>query len=232
MRFRSSVLLLCIVVFLLTVVGWTIACAGQPILRFWTVFAYMIVLPCVYALLVHPLLTGERRLSVKKIVLLTFSVTMMGAIFTHSILIILTPQWAFSVATDQSTYRLGEEVTITACLKNEGFITHAFASALSDPVIIDIEYQHDEAAFGGIQIWFSSYRWKTTEFSLGPNQSLERDFVWNQTIITNLWFFNQTYMEGTYRIVAYIQDAEADTLFPFGGHTLFAATTSINVTAS
>jgi hypothetical protein len=231
MRFRSSVLLFCIVVFLLTLIGRTIAYAGQPILRFWAVFAYMIVLPCVYALLVHPLLTGERRLSVKKIVLLTFSVTITAATVTHSVWTILTPQWAFSVTTDQSTYRLGEEVQITACLKNEGFITHAFVSALSDPVLIDIEYQYDEAPTRFVQVWFSSFRWKTTEFSIDPHHSLERTFRWNQTSIAT-WFSNQTYMEGKYRIYASVWDAETDTINPFGSDTLFAASTSINVTAS
>ena len=158
MKFKLYVLLFCVIVFTLTAIGLAIVYTGGLALTFWSIFAYIIALAGTYAFLVQPLLTGERKLSGKKIVLLTLGVTIMGAIVTHSVWTVISPQWLFSVTTDKSTYSLGEDVKVTVSLKNLGFITHSFKSRVSDPIVIGIGTDLS-------QVWYSPFHKNTTEFS-------------------------------------------------------------------
>ena len=233
MSFRFRVALFCVVVFLLTVLGLAILYMRVSLAQlFWLAFAYVVALPCTYVFLVQPLLAGERRLGGTKIALLAFSVMMIGGITTHTVWTVATPKWSFTVTTDKPAYSLGEEVRITAALQNLGFITHSFRSALADPVVVSVEHQPTEDPTSTIQVWYSPYRWETAQFSIAPNHSLERDFIWNQTNTANSWFWDDIHMSGRYQVVAVIPDAEAEYLSPFGGHTLFIAFAAFNVIAS
>ena len=232
MKFRLYVLAFCVVVFSLTAIGLTALYTrlSQPQIL-WLPFAYVIAISCTYTLLVQPLLTGERKLSSKKMILLAFSMIIIGGVVTHSVWTIITPKWSFSVAADKSTYILGENVKIATSLRNLGFITHLFRSSLSDPVVVSVEYQPTQNPTETYQVWYSPYHWKTAEFSIGSNESLERNFIWNQTNTANPWFWDVPYMAGTYEVFAWIQDAEAE--IPVrGAHTLFIAYTSFNVTSA
>lgn len=212
--------------FTLTALGLAIVYSGEKVLGFWSIFAYIIALSCTYAFLVQPLLAGERKLSGKKIVLLTFSVTMLGAIVTHSVWTIITPRWSFSVTTDESTYRLGDDVNITVCLKNLGFITHSFESRVNDPVVVGVKHQYTENPTITSQVWYSSYHINITPFSIRPNESLERNFIWNQT---NLYLPEREIKPGTYFIEAFVPSAEST--MPVSVDTLFWVWTSINITS-
>jgi hypothetical protein len=232
MKFRIYILAFCVAVFFLTAIGLSpLYTRLYQVQILWLAFVYVIAIFCMYAFLVQPLLTGERKLSSKKMILLTFSMIMIGGFVTHSVWTIITPKWSFSVATDKSTYILGENVKIATSLWNLGFITHLFRSSLSDPIVVSVEYQHTENPTETYQVWYSPYHQKTAEFSIGPNQSLERNFIWNQTNTSNPWFWDEPYMVGTYQVFAWIQDAEAE--IPVrGAHTLFIAYTSFNVTSA
>lgn len=221
MKFRLYILSFCVIIFTLTAIGLVIVYSGEKVLGFWSIFAYTIVLSCTYAFLVQPLLTGERKLSGKKIVLLTFSVTMMGAIVTHSVWTIITPKWSFSATTDKATYNLGEDVNIIVCLKNLGFITHSFKSRVSDPIVVGI-------GIDTRQVWYSTFHKNTTEFSIEAGQDLERTFVWNHTI-RNPPDVGERVEPGVYYIEAFIPNANSN--MPIGVDNLFWTWTSINITS-
>jgi len=221
MKFKLYVLLFCVTVFTLTTIGLVVVYTGGLALTFWSIFAYIIALAGTYIFLVQPLLTGERKLSGKKIVLLTLGVTIMGAIVTHSVWTIISPQWLFSVTTDKSTYSLGEDVTVTVSLKNLGFITHSFKSSLSDPIVIGIDsIDHD-------QVWYSLFHENVTQFLIEPGHDLERTFVWNQTI-RNPSAVGETVGQGVYYIEAFIPDVDSISI---GGDNIFFAWASINITS-
>ncbi|MDH5450724.1 MAG: hypothetical protein OEX77_07490 [Candidatus Bathyarchaeota archaeon] len=221
MKFKLYVLLFCVIVFTLTAIGLAIVYTGGLALTFWSIFAYIIALAGTYAFLVQPLLTGERKLSGKKIVLLTLGVTIMGAIVTHSVWTVISPQWLFSVTTDKSTYSLGEDVKVTVSLKNLGFITHSFKSRVSDPIVIGIGTDLS-------QVWYSPFHKNTTEFSIEPGQNLERTFVWNQTI-RNPPDVGERVGQGVYYIEAFIPDVSPNGFI--GVDNIFFTWTSINITS-
>jgi len=159
----------------------------------------------------------------------------MAAIVTQSAWAIITPSWSFSVATDKSTYRLGEDVKITASLKNTGYITHSFKSLVNNPVLITVFWHRGPYDWPGQSVWWN-HPWEEniTEFSVLPSQALERDFVWNQTNILGLihpyFSWNQTYMPGTYTIEAFVPEPEAEVLSQ--SYALFITSVDINVTSS
>jgi hypothetical protein len=228
MKPRSCVLWFSLLVFVLAAVGTVAFYIRQFVLTFWLTMALLVAYPCVFAIFV-PLLTGDGRLAVKKILLLTASITIVAIAVTNSVWVVITPKWSFSVTTDKSSYEVGENVKITVSLKNVGFITHSFESALRDPVMVSVEYQPTENPTSTIQVWYSPYHWENTQFSLAPSYSLERHFIWNQTNTANPWFSNASYMPGTYQLVAFIPDAEAEILIYYGAHTLFISRAGFNV---
>jgi len=223
---RLYILLFSVATFILTAVGLVVVCVGKPVLIFWLIFAYIIAYPCMFALFV-PLLTGDGKLSGRKILLLTFSVIIIALAVTSSFWILITPKWSFSVVTDKTTYAHGENVKITVSLKNLGFITHSFKSRVSDPVVISIEYQYTEDPTVRSQVWYSPFHIDITEFSVGPNESFERNFVWNQT---NVYLPEREIELGGYYIEAMIPSA--DSTMPIGADNLFWSWTSINITST
>ena len=101
-----------------------------------------------------------------------------------------------------------------------GFITHSFASAISDPAVVSIKHQY--------QIWYSPFQRSITEFSIGSKESLETILIWNQTILVNIQF-GEEIEPGTYFIEAFIPRASS---FHISSNPLFYAETSINITSS
>lgn len=219
-------LLFSVVIFFLTAVGLITAYTGTLVRRTQLMLVYMFVFPLVFALAVD-LLVEERRWSRKRFLLLTFGIITISIIVTHSVWTILTPRWSFSVSTDKSTYRSGETVKITVCLKNTGFITHSFESRVNKPVVISIEYQYTENPTITSQVWYSPYHINVTAFSIGPNECLERDFIWNQT---NIHSPEKEIKPGIYQIKAYVP--RAGYTLSLSGNTLWSAWTSINITSS
>jgi len=139
-------------------------------------------------------------------------------VVASSVWIYITSKWAFSVTTDKSTYRLGENVRITVNLKNVGYITHSFNSRVVDPVIISI-------TFFAAQVWYSPFNESNTEFSIEPNEFLERNFVWNQT---NIHFPESEIDPGNYRIKAFIPRVSAGYI---SDDPVFQAYTGITIAA-
>ena len=223
-KFRFYILLFSVAVFALTTAGLVISYSRIFIYTFppvWLVFAYIVALALVFTL-AYDYLTGEGKLSGKKFLLLTFSVISIATVTTHSVWTIVTPKWAFSVTTDKSIYSLGESVKITASLKNLGFIAHSFKSRISDPVWIIIgEYYYFSP------VWWSPYNESIAEFSIAPNQSLERNFIWNQTKCERC-HPEKAIEPGTYSIEAFIP--RADSTMPPDTDVLFCAGTRINIT--
>lgn len=223
-------LLFCIAVFFLTSLGLAVFAYG--IFHFYIAiitFFYLTAWVTLFAFAVD-YFGGKSKFSRKKILALTFGVMFASTIFTHSVWTIVTPSWSFSVSTDKPTYRLGEHVIITASLRNTGFITHSFKSASSSPVVIGVEYRGILGYPMGYQVYFSSINESVTEFSLGPSETLERSFSWNQTntVIPQFWNY-QTYMPGIYSVSALIPKDNAG---PIGFDNLFLAGTTINVTST
>ena len=178
MRFRFYTLLFGIAIFILTAVGLGIVYYRTLILpSLWLGFIYVVVWVLVFIFAAN-FFVKDDKLSWKQFLFLTFVAIIISGTITHSAWIIVTPRWAFSVSTDKSTYSLGENITITAYLRNTGFITHSFKSALSNPVYIYIRHRAR-----GYQVWYSPYNLEDTVFSLEPNQLLQRIFLWNQTNI-------------------------------------------------
>jgi hypothetical protein len=112
--------------------------------------------------------------------------------------VLLTPRWSFTIATNKAVYAIGEDVQITVTLKNAGCLPQSITSAFTDPVIISVE------EFGA-QAWFapSSVQTNQTTFTVAPDQSLTRTFVWNGS------WRNQERHSGTYSIKAVIPSANA-----------------------
>jgi hypothetical protein len=226
---RLYTLLFCIAVFFLTSVGLAVLSYGMLPASFF--FIFILVYVTAWALLFASavdFLDGKGKFSGKKAFVLAFGVMLVSALFTHLVWTITTPKWSFSVSTDRSTYRLGEPVTITASLRNLGFITHSFRSASSNPVVVSVEYQSTANSMS-YQVWYSSISRSATEFSAGPGETLERNFSWNQTNTVNPGLWNQTYMPGTYWVLAFVPKDTAQT---FGFDNFFFARTNMNITST
>jgi len=201
MKFRSHILLFSLAIFILTSVGLFVVYVGNKVLIFWSVFSYIITGSLVFAFALH-FLIGKSKLSVKKVLLLTFAVIVVAATTTHSVWTIITPRWSFSLSTDKSTYAIGENVRITASLENLGFITHSFKSSIREPVVIMI------TRWGySRQVWFSPFHFEETEFTIPSHQSLERTFIWNQT---NIHHPEEKIEPGRYYIRAWIESVTSD----------------------
>ena len=112
--------------------------------------------------------------------------------------VLLTPRWSFTITTDKAVYAIGETVQITVTLKNTGCLPQSITSAFTDPVIVSVEE-------GGAQAWFapSSVQTNQTTFTIAPDQSLTRTFVWNGS------WGNQERHSGRYSVKAAIPSANA-----------------------
>lgn len=226
MKSKWHILLFGIATFILTALGLVIVYRDELGLTLWSLFAYVIALPCLYVFLVGPLLrSGE--LNGKKFLLLTFSVAIMAIAVTSSLWTVTAPNWSFAVATGKPTYELGESVQITVSLKNLGFMSHSFTSRISKPIIVSISYVHEENPTVTTQVWFSPYQNNRTEFTILPQQSLERTFTWNQTDSHQP---EKNIEPGTYLIEALIPSAGSD--MPIGADNLFSAEVLMNITAT
>jgi len=220
---RLYILLFSIAVFFLTSLDLVFIHYGMLASPLWFILVYIVPWALLFAFAVD-FFGGKSKFSGRKVLVLTFGVMLISTLFTHSVWTIVTPRWTFSVSTDKSTYKVGEQVKITASLMNVGFITHSFTSRASDPVLFSIRYEYS------LQVCYSRLHEEITVFSLSANQSLERTFTWNQTNTANSWAWNQTYMLGTYSIQAFIPNAGSTTLY--FEDPLFSAWTSINITST
>jgi len=224
-KFKVYTVLFSIIVFVLTAVGLAFLYYEMLVPPFWFAFAYIPAYP-ILIVVAYDLFIASSKLSRKKLLLLFLGVLIISAIFTHSVWAIITPRWAFSVTTDKNTYKLGEEVKITVALKNLGFITHSFKSRAIEPAYIVIEYLYKGHT---TPVWGTSAHESVTEFSIKPNQSLERNFIWNQTKSINIEF-GEEIEPGGYYIKAFIPSA--DFTMPFVVYNLFWAWTKINITST
>ena len=219
MRFKSYPLLFSIVVFIVTAVGLAVLYYKILDPPFWFTFAYIAAYPLL-VVLAYDLFIAGSKLSRKKLLLLFLGALIISAIVTHSVWAIVTPRWSFSVTTDKNTYRLGESVQITVSLKNNGLIAHSFKSSISDPVVIFVRtsfYTH---------VWYTSYHYNITEFTVFPNHRLERTFVWNQT---DIYHPEKEIEPATYYIGAHIPGSLSE---PFIDYEIFRAWTIINITST
>lgn len=227
MKLRLTILLFWLTIFGLTTLGMIAFYTRELALAFWLTFVVIIAYPCTFAIFV-PLLTGDGRLSAKKILLLTSSITILAIAVVNVAWVIVTPKWSFSVATDRSSYKMGEDVKIAVSLRNVGYITHSFKSSISNPVVVTIEYQHTENPTSRIQVWYSPFGREVTEFSVGSNFSLERQFIWNQTLTVNQWF-SEEIKPGIYWIQAYIPHAAS---FTISSSPIFYAAETITIAST
>jgi len=231
MKFRFYTLLFSVAIFILTTVGLAFLYYKTLVTPFWFTFAYIVAWPLVFAFAID-FLISDRKWSRKKVLFVTLSVMIIAIIASHSVWTVVTPRWSFSVTTDKSTYKLGENVQITVTLKNLGLIEHSFTSSLSDPVAVSVEMVHDNPTLT-TQAWYSPYHPDATEFTVASHQSLERTFTWNQTWTTNLWLWNQTQtrVPGEYIIRAFIPKVQKGWPAILSDH-LFAAYKTITITGS
>lgn len=175
MRFRLDILLFSVLVFFLTAVGLAFLVYDWLESTLWLTFAYVVVWALALGF-AFEILVGRGRLSGERFVLLAFVVVLVSALVMHSSWTIVTPRWSLSISTDKPAYSLGETVEITVCLTNNGFITHSFRSEVDCPAVVRIRHRAE-----GYTVWYSACHWEDTYFSVGPNQDLQRIFVWIQT---------------------------------------------------
>jgi heme/copper-type cytochrome/quinol oxidase subunit 4 len=225
MKSKSYTLLFGLMVFVLTAVGLAFLYYEVLVPPFLFIFAYLVAWVLVFGFAFDLFITGSKW-SKKKVLLFTFGVMIISTTVTHSVWTIVTPRWSFSVITDKNTYRLGEEVKIIVSLKNLGFITHSFKSRVIEPVLVMIEYEYTAYT---LPVWCNSVHEIITEFSIKPNQSLERNFVWNQTKSANIEF-GEEIEPGGYYIKAFVPSA--DSTMPITVDNLFWAWTKINITST
>lgn len=217
-KFRLYTLLFCVTVFIINALGLAFYWYKMLVPPFWFGFAY----PIAYILLIvlaHDFFIAGSKLSRKKSLLLVLGVLTISSIVTHSVWAIVTPRWSFSVTTDKNTYRLGENVQITVTLENHGLIAHSFKSSISDPVVVRIRTSW-------YHIWYTSSHYNITEFTISPNQPLERTFVWNQT---NIYHPEKEIEPNKYYVHAHIPSSFAKPPFDY---PIFQAGTSINITST
>lgn len=230
---RLYTVLFCVAVFFLTSLGLAALYYRMLPSSIFLILIYVMAWALLFAFAVD-FFGGKAKFGGKKVLVVTLGVMLVSTLFTHLVWTITTPRWSFSVSTDRSVYELGEPVTITASLINMGFLTHSFKSASDKPVIVRVEYLE---GYYGYEVWYSPLGYdiwgdpldrSVTEFSVGPNETLERNFSWNQTNTSTPHRWNQTYMPGTYRITAFIPRETDGTL----SDILFLAWTSMNITST
>ncbi|MDH5449191.1 MAG: hypothetical protein OEX01_09370, partial [Candidatus Bathyarchaeota archaeon] len=146
----------------------------------------------------------ERKM--KKLTLLAVILALFF-ILPYTAYAVRTPRWSFTVSTDKTIYMLGENVTITATLTNNGYITHSFTSIDKVPIQIYVQYSW-------FSIWYSDSNAGKTEFSIGPRESIQRTVVWNQTTWEHFgWGVSKLVpitTTGEYYVYAAIFDADGD----------------------
>jgi hypothetical protein len=200
-------------VFVLTAVGLALLYYNVLALNILSLWIYLVAVVLVFGFATDYFLL-KNKLSGKKFLLLTFGLIIISATITQTFATIVTPSWSFSVYTDKSTYSLGENVTITACLKNTGLITHSFESFISDPILFNVGeqdwYIHGEWTYW--TIWCSPVHSEDAQFSVGPKQILQRTSIWNQTYTEGVRA-GRVAEPGQYRIGAWIGDTDANLLF-------------------
>jgi len=231
LKFRLYTVLFCVAIFILTVMGLVVLyykALFPPLLLFMLV--YIAAWAFVFAFAVD-FFISDGKFSGRKIILLTFGVIILSTTVTHSVWTIVTPKWSFSVSTDKSTYRLGENVQITVSLENIGFITHSFESAISEPVLISIQVVHTTGSTWDVdEVWFGPYPFHSTrtEFVIPSGQSLVRTFIWNQTI-TNISYlsYRREIEPGEYRIEAVIPSAHHGVMYD----PVFSAVARMNISS-
>jgi hypothetical protein len=221
LKLRHHILLFSLAVFFLTALTLAISYTSLYVLplKLLLIFLWIIAFPLVIAF-AYDFLLVEGRLSVKKVLLLTLSVVIVSTTLIQGVLAIVTPSWSFSVTTDKSAYKLGENVIIIAVLKNTGFITHSFKSRISDPVVVGVESIRSE-------VWYSLFHENATDFSIGPSSSLDRYITWNQT---NVYSPEKQIESGTYRIHAFIPNADPNVFID--EVSLFRAWTTFNIAST
>jgi hypothetical protein len=165
-------------------------------------FLYVAAFAVTFAFL-HDYLSRRIDLDLKRRLALAFGLLMISVMGSQGVWIVITPKWSFSVSTDKSVYKLGEEVKITASLKNLGYITHSINAGVSDPIRISVTYEPYPTIYH--EVWYSPFQTNPAEFHIGPNQSLSRNFIWNQTVSP---FYSSEYengiQPGTYAAIAFI----------------------------
>lgn len=226
---KLFILLFCIAIFLLTSMGLAVYQYGMLVEpSFLFTLAYMIAWALLLALTVD-LFGGKggSKLSGMRILILTLGVMLLSTLFTHVVWTITAPKWSFSVSADGATYRPGETVTIKASLSNMGMTPHSFISASNNPVVIRVEYQYTANPTQRFEVYYSSLSIDITRFTVEAGETLERNFLWNQT---DIYRPEQEIGQGTYWIQAFIPRDNAETFGHIGLDALFSAWTSINIT--
>jgi hypothetical protein len=163
-----------------------------------------------------------RKVLLGLILLVIVALTSYAALFVLSL---TRANWVFVLATDESSYSLGQEVLITVTLENHGFVSHSITSPTSDPVVV--AYTISPVDLSERMVWSNPYSFEETTFSVSPGQALVRTYVWNQTNSAQPWLWNATYEAGTYLIEATIWGSFGPT-----ASRLFNADVYINVTAT
>ena len=96
-----------------------------------------------------------------------------------SVFEIMTPKWSFTVATDKTVYKLGETVTITMSIANNGRTTHSFNRTNSQiRIVVYLSNSSISLRWIGTAITISE-----SEYSVTAGQSVQRTVAWNQTIV-------------------------------------------------
>ena len=112
---------------------------------------------------------GERKF--KKLIVLAFSLVLIF-ITPISIYAITRPNWSFKVTTDKAIYKLGENVTITAMLTNNAYLTQS----LGDLCLVGLEFEVRNASQDLIARNYVNLI--DMKISAAPGDSIKITFVW------------------------------------------------------
>jgi len=210
MGFRFYTLTFGVVVLILTAVGLAFFYYKSLVLTLLSIWFYLVAIVLVFGFAADYFILGN-KLSWKKFLLLTFGLIIISATITQTFAIIVAPRWSFSVYTDKSTYRLGENVTISVYLKNTGFITHSFLPVTGNT-------RHESIVVGAQMtsspVWYSLVYLENANRTIRPNQILQRTFIWNQTANIGIYKEREWQAEpGQYRISGGIRDAHTNYIF-------------------
>jgi len=141
----------------------------------------------------------ERRLVSRKWLLVAVVVLVVAVVGVRTVQTILAPNWEFKASADKAVYRLGENVTVTTTLKNNGYVAHSFSAFYEDPIEVTVG---KGTALGGT--WYSPNQKSVHKVSVPPGQTVERIVVWNQTDLNG-----ELVEPGAYTIWVFIRDEES-----------------------